>query len=98
LVEIAKLVFFFNQGSNVQLDGAFIFDNVTLKPGVVVTKSIIGPSATILENVKVERGCVFEGGVVIGPAVIIPSQTRLTLESGSFSESSNRGISILTRH
>ncbi|KAI9243531.1 nucleotide-diphospho-sugar transferase [Sporodiniella umbellata] len=66
-------------GDGVVLDGAFLWDNVTIESGCRVKQSIIGHDAVILDNTNIEQGCLVSTGVKVGPDMNIKKYSRLSL-------------------
>ncbi|RKO86719.1 hypothetical protein BDK51DRAFT_45688 [Blyttiomyces helicus] len=69
-------------GANVTIDGAYIWDNVTIDDDCTVSKSIVAEGVHLKAGVEVKHGCLICKQVVIGPSVILPHNTKLTLHSG----------------
>jgi translation initiation factor eIF-2B subunit epsilon len=65
-------------GSNVILDGAYIFDNVTIKDDCIISKSVVGAHSIILENTTLDSGCIIDYHVTLGPNVTIPQRTLVS--------------------
>lgn len=66
-------------GDNVLLEGAYIWDNVTISNNCVISKSIIASGASIRENSSIQVGCLVSPEVTVGPEEHIPKYSRLSL-------------------
>jgi translation initiation factor eIF-2B subunit epsilon len=51
------------KGQNVVIEGAYIWDNVTIGDNCIVTRAIIADSVVLLNNVAVDRGCILGDNV-----------------------------------
>jgi len=69
-------------GTNVVIIDSYIWDSVILKDNICLEKSIVCSGARILNNSKVEQGCVIGFDVVIGPDFTVPQLTKLTTYIG----------------
>ncbi|KAI9193036.1 nucleotide-diphospho-sugar transferase [Polychytrium aggregatum] len=63
--------------ANVVIDGAFIWDNVTIHSGAQICRSIIASDAVIGENAVVNRGSIVSYGVVVGSSQALPNFTKI---------------------
>ncbi|KAG1000464.1 hypothetical protein G6F57_001436 [Rhizopus arrhizus] len=66
-------------GDNVVLEGAFLWDNVTVESNCYVKQSIVGHNSSILENTSIHQGCLISINVKIGPDMKIEKYSRLSL-------------------
>ncbi|RIB09851.1 nucleotide-diphospho-sugar transferase [Gigaspora rosea] len=77
-------------GPNVEIDGAYIWDDVKIKSNCSIFRSILANNVVLEENVIVKRGCLLSYDVVIGPNVTLEPYTKLTKHKKT-SESDNEG-------
>ncbi|CAO3668495.1 hypothetical protein G6F70_008717 [Rhizopus microsporus] len=79
-------------GDNVVVEGAFLWDNVTIESNCHVKQSIIANNAVILENTSIDQGCLISLNVKVGPNMNIQKYSRLSLlpqpKTSMFEESS----------
>lgn len=54
---------YFHLGSNVIIDGAYIWNNVVIEDNCEVYRSIVADNVHIMAGVKVEMGCIVSYGV-----------------------------------
>jgi len=68
------------------LKNSHIWRGATIKAGARVTHSVVCDGAVVGQNAILERGCVLSYGVVIGPDVIVPEFTRVSLHKKAFDD------------
>ncbi|KAJ3219919.1 hypothetical protein HDU67_008448 [Dinochytrium kinnereticum] len=66
-------------GPNVILDGAYIWDNVTISDGCHVSQSILANDVFIGEKTRIEPGSILSFAVRIGSNIVIPRDSKVTL-------------------
>jgi NDP-sugar pyrophosphorylase family protein len=52
-------------GSNVNIEGAYLWDNVIIEDGVEIKRSIVANDAVILTNTTLDNGCIVSFGVSV---------------------------------
>ncbi|CAG8439895.1 7381_t:CDS:10 [Ambispora gerdemannii] len=71
-------------GPNVIIDGAYIWDDVTIKANCSVSRSILANGVVLEENVIINKGCLLSFNVVVGPNITLAPYTKLTTRLASF--------------
>ncbi|XP_029471676.1 translation initiation factor eIF-2B subunit epsilon [Rhinatrema bivittatum] len=66
-------------GDNVVLDGAHIWDGVHIADNVEIRQSIVCDGVEVKKKVKLNPHCVLTSRVVVGPDIILPEATVISL-------------------
>ncbi|CAO1637737.1 unnamed protein product [Sympodiomycopsis kandeliae] len=59
------------------ITGSHLFEEVTVGSNCVLTSCIVGKKATLLDNVKLEPGCIVGDYCVVGPNVVLSAGARV---------------------
>ncbi|KJE88922.1 translation initiation factor eIF-2B subunit epsilon [Capsaspora owczarzaki ATCC 30864] len=76
-------------GAGVTIENSYIWDNVEIEDGCTIKNAVLCNKAKILRNVAVESGSIISFNVVVGPDVVIPAHSKLTMldEDGNLPDS-----------
>ncbi|KAI9291603.1 nucleotide-diphospho-sugar transferase [Neoconidiobolus thromboides FSU 785] len=64
--------------NNVELNGAYLFDDVIVEDNCVINNAIIGKGVKVLKGSKVSKGCIIAPNCVIGPNITLPEKTKVS--------------------
>ncbi|ORX61897.1 hypothetical protein DM01DRAFT_1379780 [Hesseltinella vesiculosa] len=67
-------------GSNVNLDGVYLWDGVVIGNHCHIQQSILAQNVSILDHTNIDHGSILSKGVTVGPNATIPKYSRLSLE------------------
>lgn len=67
-------------GNDVKLNGAYVWDNVTIEDGCNLTSCIIAHDVKLRKNTTIKTGCVIGEHVVLGPNVTLEACTLIQKE------------------
>ena len=75
-------MYFFLSGENVQLDGAYVWDDVTIDDNCAVKTAVLDTGVHVYRNTTVQPGCVLAAKVRLGFTVRysfekLPKEDRL---------------------
>eukprot|EP00934_Nitzschia_sp_Nitz4_P001265 Nitzschia sp. Nitz4//scaffold241_size29735//26973//29459//NITZ4_008032-RA/size29735-processed-gene-0.4-mRNA-1//1//CDS//3329543793//1265//frame0 len=67
-------------GPKAVVEESHIWDNAVIEEGAKVVQSILSRNCKIGANAVISKGCVIGEGCIIGPDVVLPENTRITLQ------------------
>ncbi len=64
-------------GSRTTISGSYVWTGSVIGSGCSIERSIVGERVTILDGVKLNKGCIISGGCTVGPNVDLPAFSRV---------------------
>lgn len=61
-----------------KISQSYILDNAVIDDGSIIETSLVGENVTLLQKVELCSGCIIEGGVTLGPFIILEARTRVS--------------------
>ncbi|KAJ9050658.1 translation initiation factor eIF-2B epsilon subunit, GEF [Entomophthora muscae] len=65
-------------GDQVTLEGAYLFEGVSVGSNCSITRSILGKGVQVKDGVTISKGCLIGDNCVIGPNVVVPPFSKLS--------------------
>ncbi|ETS60470.1 hypothetical protein PaG_05312 [Moesziomyces aphidis] len=73
-------------GSRTTISGSYVWTGSVIGSGCSIERSIVGERVTILDGVKLNKGCIIAEGCTVGPNVELPAFSRVGNKKEKFDD------------